>query len=398
MTKENYAITGMTCSACAARVEKSVAALRGVEDVAVNLLKNSMSVYYDEGVLGPGDIKAAVEKAGYGAVSADDAKAGGPKPATDTTAAELKNMRTRVIASMAFAIPLFYLSMGHMFGWPLPGIVLGMPNTLIFAFTQFLLLLPIIYVNFQYYKVGYRTLFQGAPNMDSLIAIGSSAATVYGIFAIYKIAYGFGHGDMDMVHQYGMDLYFESAGVILALITLGKFFEARAKGRTSEAITKLMNLAPKMATVERDGAESVIPAEQVQAGDILIVKAGESVAVDGVLVEGVGTLDESALTGESLPVEKHAGDRVTGATINKAGYFKMRATRVGDDTTLAQIVKLVDEATSSKAPIAKLADRISSVFVPIVIAIAVVATVIWLILGYGAEFALSTGISVLVIS
>jgi len=246
--------------------------------------------------------------------------------------------------------------------------------------------------------VGFRTLFHGAPNMDSLIAIGSGAATVYGIYAIYKIGIGMGHGDMELVHAFMMDLYFESAGMILTLITLGKTLEARAKGKTSDAIAKLMDLAPKTATVERDGKELQIPVEDVQLGEVIIVKAGESIPVDGVVLEGFSSVDESALTGESIPVEKHAGDKVIGATINKSGYIKMQATKVGDDTALAQIIRLVDEATSSKAPIAKLADKVSGVFVPIVIGIALVSTVVWLIAGYGLEFALSIGISVLVIS
>ena len=256
----------------------------------------------------------------------------------------------------------------------------------------------VVFINRQYYIGGCKALIQRAPNMDSLIALGSGAAILYGIFAIYKIGIGFGRMDMDTVHTYMMELYFESAGTILTLITMGKTMEARAKGKTSEAITKLMDLAPKTATVERDGTEHIIPAAEAQPGDVLIVKAGESVPVDGVVLEGASAVDESALTGESIPVEKQAGDTVIGATINKSGYFKMRATKVGDDTTLSQIVRLVDEATSSKAPIAKLADKVSGVFVPVVIAIAVLATCAWLLAGHSVEFALSIGISVLVIS
>lgn len=280
----------------------------------------------------------------------------------------------------------------------LPGFLLGMENAMSFAFTQFLLLIPVVFINFKYYRMGFKTLFHGSPNMDSLIAIGSSAAIVYGIYAIYKIGIGFGYGDMATVHSFMMDLYFESAGMILTLITLGKTLEARAKGKTSDAITKLMNLAPKTATVERDGQELQVPVEDVQLGETLIVKAGESVPVDGIVIEGFSSVDESALTGESIPVEKHIGDKVIGATTSKSGYFKMQATKVGDDTTLAQIVRLVDEATSSKAPIAKLADKVSGVFVPVVITISLIAVVVWLLLGYGFEFALSIGISILVIS
>ena len=408
MRKEQFDITGMTCSACSARVEKSVAKLPGIQEVSVNLLKNSMVASYDEAALDTGQIIQAVEKAGYGAIpkagqskpAAERTAASVPagKPAVSTAQAEYAQMKRRLLLSAIFTIPLFYISMGHMMGWPLPGGLLGMENAITFAFTQFLLLIPVVFVNAKYYRMGFKTLFHGSPNMDSLIAIGSGAAIVYGIYAIFKIGIGSGHGDMETVHSFMMDLYFESAGMILTLITLGKTLEARAKGKTSDAITKLMNLAPKTATVERNGVEQQIPVEQVQQGETLIVKAGESVPVDGVVLEGFSSVDESALTGESIPVEKHVGDTVIGATINKTGYFKMQATKVGDDTTLAQIVRLVDEATSSKAPIAKLADKVAGVFVPTVIGIALVAAAVWLVLGYGVEFALSIGISVLVIS
>ena len=403
MKKETYDVTGMSCAACSSRVEKAVAKQPGAQQVAVNLLKNSMVVEYDESQLSSAQIIAAVEKAGYGASlhakpgsapAAQTAETGGASAAQKA----YSDMKKRLALSLLFTIPLFYLSMGHMMGWPLPACFLGMENAMTFAFTQFLLLLPIVYINRQYYIVGFKTLWQRSPNMDSLIALGSSAAIVYGIYAIYKIGIGFGQMDMDTVHTYMMELYFESAGTILTLITMGKTMEARAKGKTSDAITKLMDLAPKTATVERNGVESVIPVEEVQLGDVLIVKAGESVPVDGVVLEGTPSVDESALTGESIPVEKQAGDSVIGATINKSGYFKMRATKVGDDTALSQIVRLVDEATSSKAPIAKLADKVSGVFVPVVITIAVIATAAWLLTGHSVEFALSIGISVLVIS
>ena len=405
MKKETYDVTGMSCAACSSRVEKAVARQSGVQQVSVNLLKNSMVVEYDESALSSAQIVAAVEQAGYGAsphekpgaaapAAAQAAEAGGASAAQKA----YSDMKKRLALSLIFTIPLFYLSMGHMMGWPLPACFLGMENAMTFAFTQFLLLLPIVYINRQYYIVGFKTLWQRSPNMDSLIALGSSAAIVYGIYAIYKIGIGFGQMDMDTVHTYMMELYFESAGTILTLITMGKTMEARAKGKTSDAITKLMDLAPKTATVERNGVESVIPVEEVQLGDVLIVKAGESVPVDGVVLEGTSSVDESALTGESIPVEKQAGDSVIGATINKSGYFKMRATKVGDDTALSQIVRLVDEATSSKASIAKLADKVSGVFVPVVITIAVIATAAWLLTGHSVEFALSIGISVLVIS
>ena len=347
LRKEQFDITGMTCSACSARVEKSVAKLDGVQEVAVNLLKNSMVASYDETILNTDQIVQAVVKSGYGAFPKAEnkvqTKSGTQAPAKDIAKEEYQNMKRRLIISMIFAIPLFYISMGHMMGWPLPGFLLGMENAMSFAFTQFLLLLPVVFVNFKYYRMGYKTLFHGAPNMDSLIAIGSSAAIVYGIYAIYKIGYGLGHGDMAVVHSFTMDLYFESAGMILALITLGKFFEARAKGKTSDAITKLMNLAPKTATVLRNGWEQEIPVEEVALGEILIVKAGESIPVDGILTEGSSSIDESALTGESIPVEKQAGDKVIGATINKSGYFKMQATKVGNDTSLAFICHFVSQ-------------------------------------------------------
>ena len=404
LKKETYDVTGMSCAACSSRVEKAVARQSGVQQVSVNLLKNSMVVEYDESAISSAQIVAAVEQAGYGASphekpgaavpAAQSGKQGGLGAAQEA----YRGMKRRLALSLVFTVPLFYLSMGHMMGWPLPGCFLGMENALVFAFTQFLLLIPIVFINRQYYIGGCKALIQRAPNMDSLIALGSGAAILYGIFAIYKIGIGFGRMDMDTVHTYMMELYFESAGTILTLITMGKTMEARAKGKTSEAITKLMDLAPKTATVERDGTEHIIPAAEVQPGDVLIVKAGESVPVDGVVLEGASAVDESALTGESIPVEKQAGDTVIGATINKSGYFKMRATKVGDDTTLSQIVRLVDEATSSKAPIAKLADKVSGVFVPVVIAIAVLATCAWLLAGHSVEFSLSVGISVLVIS
>ena len=389
----------MTCAACSARVEKAVSALSGAEEVSVNLLKNSMSLSYDENQLSDSDIIKAVENAGYGASvkGKTEAKKKDEK-GENVYEKNLRQMKVRLIISLIFAIPLFYLSMGHMSSWPLPSFFLGMENALTLVFTQFLLLIPIVFVNFGYYKIGFKMLIKRSPNMDSLIALGSSAAIVYGIYAIYKIGIGFGQGDMDLVHRFMMDVYFESAGVILALITLGKFFEARAKGKTSSAITQLMDLAAKEARVLRDGKEFMIPAEEIAIDDILIVKSGEKVPTDGVVTEGYCSIDESALTGESIPSEKKEGDSVTGATVLTSGYIKMRATKIGEDTALSQIVKLVDEATASKAPIARLADKVSSVFVPTVISIAVVTAIVWLVLGKGFEFSLSMAISVLVIS
>ena len=398
--QEKYNVTGMTCAACQARVQKSVSNLTGVQECNVNLLKNSMVVTYDDKNVNSGQIIAAVEKAGYGA-SLQQVKGKSAAQAVspvETAKKEYEAMRRRVIWSFVFTIPLFYISMGHMLCWPLPGVFLGTENSMVYALTLFLLLLPVAIINNKYYRMGFKTLFHGSPNMDSLIALGSGASLAYGIYALYKIAWGFGHGNLALVDQFTHDLYFEGAGTILTLITLGKFFEARAKGRTSDAINKLMNLAPKKATVVRDGVESVIPAEEVEKGDILVVKAGESVPVDGVLLEGTGSVDESAITGESIPVDKQIGDKVIGATINQSGYFKMRADKVGDETALSQIIRLVDEATSSKAPIAKLADKVAGIFVPIVIGIALLAMVVWLICGATFEFAMTIAVSVLVVS
>ncbi|MDR2800036.1 MAG: heavy metal translocating P-type ATPase [Desulfovibrio sp.] len=402
MNKEVFDISGMTCSACSSRVHKAVVALAGVGDVGVNLLKNSMTVSFDPAVLSARDIESAVEKAGYKAkarnaeATAKDRASGETVPSGD--APELLEMKRRLTVSLFFSLSLFYISMGGMFGLPLPRFWSGPENALSLAFTQFLLTIPVLFVNFTYYRRGFCSLFAGAPNMDSLIAVGSGAAAVSGVHAIYAIAFAISRADFSAASAYAANLYFDSAAMILTLITLGKFFEARAKRKTSEAITKLMDLAPKTATALRGGIETIIPLEQVQTGDILVVKAGWSVPVDGVISEGNGSLDESALTGESLPLEKQAGDAVTGGTINRSGHFLMRAVKVGEDTTLAQIVRLVDEATSSKAPIARLADKISGIFVPVVITIAAAATGIWLLLGESPEFALSIGISVLVIS
>jgi Cu+-exporting ATPase len=311
---------------------------------------------------------------------------------------EINEIRWRFIISAIFLIPLMYIAMGDMINLPIPNLLIGTSNAITYTFTQFLLTLPIVYVNKNYYKSGFKNLFRASPNMDSLIAIGSGAALVYGVFAIFRIAYGLGHNQLEIVAQYSMDVYFESAATILTLITLGKYLEARSKGKTTDAITKLMDLAPKTALVIRDGKELELPVEDVIIGDIVIVKPGQSVPVDGVIVEGSSSVDQSALTGESIPVEKREGDSVIAATINKTGYFKFKAQKVGDDTTLAQIIQLVEDANASKAPIAKMADKISGIFVPVVIAIAIVSTLIWLMVGQTFEFALSIGIAVLVIS
>lgn len=412
MRTEKYEITGMTCSACSSRVEKCVAHLEGTAEVSVNLLTNSMKVTYEESVLPQEAIVQAVEKAGYGAFLQEGSAAGtkGRQAVTESAGEraekEIRNKKFRLAVSFAFLIPLMYVAMYHMlyewFSLPIPGWVSavfhGNENAVVFAFTQFLLVLPILYVNRSYFTVGFRNLFHGSPNMDSLIAMGASAAVIYGCFAILRMGYAMGHGDWAVVERYGMDLYFESAGTILTLITLGKFLESKSKGKTSEAIEKLMGLAPKLALVERDGQEREIPVEEVRPGEILLVKPGALVPVDGVILEGTTSIDESAITGESIPVEKKAGDQAVSATVNKSGFFKMRATRVGEDTTISQIIRLVEEASSSKAPIARMADKIAGIFVPAVIGIALLAAVIWLLAGAGFEFALSIGISVLVIS
>ena len=396
MRKDHFDVTGMSCAACSARVEKSVAKLPGIKEVSVNLLKNSMTVEYDEAALTSEGIVEAVVKAGYGASLREEKGSAGPRAKAapspvDIAKQEYEKIWRRLMASVVFAVPLFYISMGHMMGWPLPAFFHGTENAMIFALTLFLLTVPIVFINFKFFRVGFTSLAHGAPNMDSLIALGSSAALVYGVYALYKIAFGLGHGDLEMVSQFSMDLYFESAGMILTLISVGKFFEARAKGRTSDAINKLMNLAPKTAFVVRGGVEAEIPVEEVEKGETVVVRAGQAVPVDGVLTEGHAAVDESAITGESIPVEKQPGDKLIGATTVKSGYLKMRATGVGDETALAQIVRLVDEATSSKAPIAKLADKVSGVFVPVVIAIALVTAAGWLIAGESVEFALSRG-------
>lgn len=391
---EKFNVTGMTCSACSAHVEKSVKKLNGVKSVNVNLLQNNMHVDFDETAVSVDDIINAVVSGGYGA-----SVAGKKQEKKDNKIDnEISNMKFRLIVSLVCLVPLMYISMGHMWGWPFLSMFHGAENGITFALTQMLLTLPIMYVNRKYYITGFKTLFHGAPNMDSLIAIGSGAAFTYGIIAIYCIGYGLGHGDKEFAHSYMMNLYFESAAMILALITLGKFLESRAKGKTSQAIEKLIDLSPKTAVVIRDGKEVTVGVDDVQIGEIVVVKAGQSVPLDGVIVEGNGAIDESAITGESIAVEKNIGDKVIGATINKSGYFKFKVEKVGEDTALSQIIHLVEEASASKAPIAKLADKVSGIFVPVVISIAVITIIVWLLLGKGVSFALSMGISVLVIS
>lgn len=402
--KEKFDVTGMTCSACSSRVEKCVSKLPGMDQVTVNLLTNSMQVEYDESVLNERQIIDAVVKAGYGASLRTEHQPGDTRSVVKASQgenpaeAEQKQMKFRLKVSFLFLIPLMYVSMGHMVGLPLPSFLTGVENGVSFAFTQLLLCLPVLYVNRKYFSKGFQTLFHLSPNMDSLIAIGSSASLIYGIFAIYRMSYGLGHGDMELVHHYYHDLYFESAAMILALITVGKYLEARSKGKTSEAIKKLMDLAPKTAVVERGEKETEIPVEQVQPGDIVVVRPGSSIPVDGFIIEGSTSVEEAAITGESIPVHKQVNDTVIGATMNKTGFIRFKATRVGNDTTFSQIIRLVEEASSSKAPIAKIADKIAGIFVPTVIGIAMVTAIVWLAVGASFEFALSCAISVLVIS
>ena len=403
--KEKFDVTGMTCSACSSRVEKCVRGLDGMTEVTVNLLTNSMQVEYDNSKLSTDAIIQAVTQAGYGASVKQDSPSQNQavpsasfKPRENPVEAQLKEMKHRLIISFAFLIPLMYVSMGHMIGLPLPGFLSGTENAVSFAFTQFLLALPIAYVNRKFYIKGFQTLAHRAPNMDTLIAIGSTASFAYGIFAIYRMSYGLGAGNLELVHRYHHDLYFESAVMILALITVGKYLETRSKGKTSEALTRLMDLAPKTAMVERNGQQMEIPVEQVIVGDVVLVKPGQRIPVDGIITEGSTSIDQSAITGESIPVEKEAGDPVIAATINKGGFIRFTASKVGNDTTFAQIVRLVEDASATKAPISRLADQIAGIFVPVVIGISILTAALWLLNGAAFEFALSCAICVLVIS
>lgn len=397
MKKQLLDITGMSCSACSLRIEKVVNRMQGVEQMSVNLLKNNAHVTFDESVVDEKAIIARIEKLGFGA-KVHAANVAAPVPQQDTAAQEMEEMRQRLIGSLIFAGLVFYQHMGRMWGWPLPSFILGQENELINALLQMLWCIPVLFIDRKYFIHGVRNLLSGAPNMDSLIAVGSGASFIYGLYSVFGMAYAFGHNRLDLLPGFADALYFEASAVILALVTVGKFMEARAKSHTSDAIKALMNLTPKTALVERHGLQGEIPVEEVVTGDVLIVKSGASVPVDGKIIEGSAALDESALTGESLPVDKTIGDKVIGGTINRSGYFKMEATAIGADTALAKIIALVDEATSSKAPIAKLADKVSGYFVPAVIGIVVLAAVVWLALGASWHFALTIAISVLVIS
>lgn len=411
MKHETYQVTGMSCSACSSRVEKAVSKLEGIEKASVNLLTNSMQVDYDETILTGQAIIDAVVKAGYGASLAGGqagTKGASPQASPANTAEqEVRQMKRRLLWSIVFLIPTVYIAMHHMLashlGIPVPSAISavfdGPENAISFAFAQFLLILPIMYLNRKYYINGFSNLLRGAPNMDSLVGMGSMASAAFGAFAIFRMGWGMGHGDWALVQTYSANLYFESAGMIVTLITVGKYLETRAKGKTSAAIEKLMKLAPKEATVLRGGVETVIPVEDLAVGDEIVVRPGERIPADGIVSQGTTSIDESAITGESIPVEKQVGDKVTSATINTSGYIHVTAQRVGDDTTISQIIRLVDEASASKAPIAKIADAVAGIFVPAVITLAVAATALWYFaMGADLEFAFSIGISILVIS
>lgn len=401
--RQRFKVFGMSCAACSAGVERAVGRLKGVNKVEVSLVAKSMLCDFDETTVSEKQIVEAVKKAGFKAYpekaseAAQTAVAGrGSVAVADSDG--FTPMKTRLIVSLIFLVLLMYVSMGHMIGLPVPSFMHGVKNGVSFAFVQFLLVLPILYVNRKFFVNGFKALWHRVPNMDSLVAVGSSAAVLYGIFAIFMIAYGIGNGDTELAEKYLSGLYFESGGMILTLVTVGKLLEERSKNKTYSAIQKLVDLAPKTAVVIRDGVETEIPVEKIVVGEVILLKPGSSVPVDGEVVEGGGTVDESALTGESMPVEKAAGGRLISASIVKSGAFKLKAQRVGEDTTLSQIVELVRNAASSKAPIGRLADKVSGIFVPVVMGIALVAAVVWLACGATFEFALNAAISVLVIS
>ena len=395
---EQYNVTGMSCAACSARVEKAVSKVPGVTACSVSLLTNSMGV---EGTASPDAIVRAVEEAGYGA---SPKQAAGAAPASDAGAAldaladhETPRLKRRLIASLGFLLVLMYFSMGHMmWGWPLPAWFEG--NHVAVALVQMLLAVAVMVINQKFFVSGFKSLAHGAPNMDTLVALGSSASFVWSTYAVFVMTDAQLHGDGARVMEYMMELYFESAAMILTLITVGKMLEARSKGRTTDALKSLMKLAPQTATLLRDGSEVTVPIGQVRRGDQFVVRPGENIPVDGLVLEGASAVNESALTGESIPVDKAPGDAVSAATVNQSGFLRCEATRVGEDTTLSQIIRMVSDAAATKAPIAKIADRVSGVFVPAVIAIAVVTTAAWLLLGRDLAFALARGISVLVIS
>lgn len=393
---QKFTITGMSCAACSARIEKAVSKLPGVISCSVSLLTNSMSV---DGSVKPQDIIKAVEHSGYGASlkGSDDTTSQQSRADETSGSGETHSLKLRLISSIVFLVPLMYLSMGHMmWGWYIPDILAD--NHIAMGLIELLLTAVIMVINQRFFISGFKSLFRGAPNMDTLVSLGAGASFVYSTYALFAMTNAQLNGDMNGVMTYMHEFYFESAAMILTLITLGKMLEAYSKGRTTDAIKSLMSLAPKTAVVIRNGEEQTVPVEQVRKGDIFLVRPGENIPVDGVVLDGETAVNESALTGESVPVDKQSGDAVSAATINQSGFIRCEATKVGQDTTLSQIIKMVSDASATKAPIAKIADRVSGVFVPIVIAIAVVSTVVWLVCGQSFGFALARGISVLVIS
>ncbi len=399
MIKEKYNVTGMSCAACSAKVEKTVSKLAGMDKASVNLLTNSMQVEYDEKKLSSKDIIKSVVDAGYGASLAGDTKEKAKEKSIKKTNDDaISSMKFRLKVSVIFLAILMYFSMGSMIGLPLPNFLSGAGNPVGFALTQLLLVLPVMYVNRKYYISGFKSLSHFSPNMDTLVAVGTIAAFIYGVIAIYIMGYALNNNDINIVTEYRKNLYFESVSMILTLITLGKFFETGSKARTTDAISKLVDLSPKRANVIRDGVEENILTEDVRVGDIVVIRPGESIPVDGIIIEGSTSVDESAITGESIPVQKDKGDKLIGATINKNGSVKIKASDVGEDTAISRIIALVEEASSSKAPIAKMADKVAGVFVPVVMGIALVTFIVWLVLGYDFSFALNRAIAVLVIS
>jgi len=387
-----FKVSGMTCAACSARVEKVTRQISGVQKADVNLLAGTMVAEVDSEATAA-MIVDAVQSAGYTAALSGQ-NAAERKPAD----LEINQMKIRIVASAVFLIVLMYFTMGHMLGAPLPSWYHGTQNAVVAAMLQLFLTLPVVFLNRAYYTRGLKALWNRSPNMDSLIAVGSGAALVYGVAALFRMAYAMGNGEWTVVAHYSENLYFETAAMILTLITLGKFLETRAKGKTGDALRQLMDLSPKTAVVRRDGTEVTLPVEQVRIGDVVIVRSGGSIPVDGTVLTGRAAIDQSALTGESVPVEKTAGDMVAAATINTDGYLELRADKVGEDTTLSQIIRLVEEAGGSKAPIARLADKIAGVFVPVVMTIATLTLFVWLFAGQTLEFSLTSGIAVLVIS
>lgn len=392
--REKFDITGMSCSACSARIQNAVSKMDGVGKAEVNLLTETMQVEYDELKINNDAIIEKVVSLGYGAQikGASSQKAALPKEK------ESQKLKKRFFVSLIFLLPLMYVSMGHMLGFWLPKFLMGEKNAVSYAFLQFLICIPVVFINRKYYKNGFSALISASPNMDSLIAVGSGVSLVYGIFEIFRMSYGLGAGDFEIVERYRHNLYFETAAMIPTLITLGKYFEARAKGKTSEAIEKIMNLSPKTAVILENDEEKEIDVESLKIGDVVVAKPGMSLPCDGEIIFGETLIDESMLTGESIPAEKRIGDKVTASTVNKSGYIRIRAERVGENTTFSEIVRLIEEASGKKAPVSKLADRISAVFVPIVMLIALITFVIWLAFGAAFEDALSFGICVLVIS